>query len=326
MVHKFGLLLFLCLILYRDPNLSGGGTDQPSNQSRPIWPEYGDSGKYLQVQLNEEEVRSDYRGEEVYFWNEYLPELNEAAQELCPRRTLKAPVDDCDTKLIVGEKLGFSLTPEQAESLILTMIFICVALLCLIVLVGAVSVGYKVKSKAVGQVSEVKVERGAAKKHHYEPTIESHPQTTTYENVSVPLVHSIEINHKAEQLSDSEEEAASLPEKHPVPDSDNDEIPPHYASVDKSRHPTEEGPGTPDEEVKFPPPPDDWSTKSTEDQGEQLDPKVDPQYEDVGFASVDAEEPGEEDAERDQDPSKVTGGEGTSDVSEPDDDENTQSM
>ncbi len=149
-----------------NPN-SNGTTDPPSNFSQPtIWPEYGDSKEYLQVRLREEVVGSDYRGEEAYFWNEYLPELNEAAREYCPseattetptrptdekaQRTTTAVIsDECDGKVVVGGKLGLALSPDQAETLIATMIFVGVALLCLIVLVFAVVLGYKAKFKGV---------------------------------------------------------------------------------------------------------------------------------------------------------------------------------
>ncbi|XP_033646071.1 acetylcholinesterase-like [Asterias rubens] len=289
-------------------NPNSDTTDPPSNLTGPIWPEYGDTKEYLQVRLNSEEVGSDYRGEEALFWNEYLPELNEAARESCPteeatERTPSSPewtpeptdgkdptpTGMCGEKPVIGKSLGLELSPAQAESLIGTMIFVSVGLLCVIVMVFGALLGYKFKSKRGNpdQKAELSVEKGAAPQNGYELTNKNHvnsvnesgPQEGVYENMQAPaaVVLSTEIYHKPD-LHDSEEddEAESLQEKRPIPDSDEEEIPPHYASVDRSTRPTEDDADSVNEEVTFPPPPGDWISKSplalVEPVGDEVDP------------------------------------------------------
>ena len=172
----------------------------------------------------------------MYFWNEYLPEINEVAKDSCWVVPTRAPApsptgtpQDCDT-LVIGGNLGFSLTPAEADSLIGTLMFVLIALLCVIILVSAAAAGFKFKSQAVSVMSKDNAESGTSQNQNGGITKGS----PHYENVPFTSVSIISKDYPSTS-TESEGEAGPMPEKPRFPD---DGI-----SADED----------------FPPPPDAWA-------------------------------------------------------------------
>ncbi|XP_022088336.1 fatty acyl-CoA hydrolase precursor, medium chain-like [Acanthaster planci] len=142
-----------------DPNTDDG---QDSSNTSQTWPEYGDTETYVTTNVLQEKIAQRYRSDRVYFWCEYLDELEASAEAACPARPVTS-ASSCEDP-VIGKGLGFALTVGQAETLIEAFIFLIIGLLCVSLLLVGAMCGYKYRHRAISQLDIMQGEEGALNK------------------------------------------------------------------------------------------------------------------------------------------------------------------